>query len=137
MPPAGATVLCADVGQAQPTAPNPRILVCGQPTVLLTAPWVVSGCAMPPPTAGNGPCVTAQVITGSVRGAVAGPTAGADGQPVVHRSHRHAAGPGGCADRDDRAMTGQGAFAVDHPFRFGGVGLTARAGRAAHVCDLI
>lgn len=63
----GATVLCAHGGQAQPTAPNPRVLVSGQPTVLLTAPWVVAGCAMPPPTAGNGPCVTAQFVTGSMR----------------------------------------------------------------------
>ena len=27
----GATVLCAHGGQAQPTAPNPRVLVSGQP----------------------------------------------------------------------------------------------------------
>ena len=29
----GATVLCAHAGQAQPTVPNPRVLVGGQPTV--------------------------------------------------------------------------------------------------------
>lgn len=63
----GATVLCAHGGQAQPTVPNPRVLVSGQPTVLQTAPYVVAGCAMPPPPAGNGPCVTAQFITGSIR----------------------------------------------------------------------
>lgn len=63
----GATVLCAHGGQAQPTVPNPRVLVSGQPTVLQTAPYVVAGCSMPPPPTGNGPCVTAQFITGSIR----------------------------------------------------------------------
>lgn len=63
----GATVLCAHGGQAQPTVPNPRVLVSAQPTVAQTAPYVVVGCAMPPPPAGNGPCVTAQYVTGSVR----------------------------------------------------------------------
>lgn len=63
----GATVTCAHGGQAQPTVPNPRVLVSGQPTVTLSAPWVVAGCAFPPPPAGNGPCVTAQFIVGSVR----------------------------------------------------------------------
>jgi hypothetical protein len=63
----GATVLCAHGGQAQPTVPNPRVLVSGMPTVLLSAPYVVAGCAMPPPPAGNGPCITAQFVMGSVR----------------------------------------------------------------------
>jgi hypothetical protein len=63
----GAQVQCLHGGTAQPTAPNPRVLVSGQPTVAMTAPYVVAGCAMPPPPSGNGPCVTAQWITGSVR----------------------------------------------------------------------
>ncbi len=63
----GATVLCSHGGQAQPTVPNPRVLVNGMPTVTMTAPYVVAGCAMPPPTAGNGPCVTAQWISGATR----------------------------------------------------------------------
>lgn len=63
----GATVMCSHGGQATPTVPNPRVMVSGQPTVLQTAPYAVAGCAMPPPTAGNGPCVTAQWVTGSVR----------------------------------------------------------------------
>jgi hypothetical protein len=75
----GAQVMCSHAGQAQPTAPNPRVLVSGQPTVLITAPYVVAGCAMPPPPAGNGPCVTAQWITGSVR-------VTSNGQPLVVRS---------------------------------------------------
>ena len=40
----GATVMCAHGGQAQPTAPNPRVLVSGQPITTMTAPYVVAGC---------------------------------------------------------------------------------------------
>ncbi|HEX7111461.1 MAG TPA: hypothetical protein VF216_03385 [Mizugakiibacter sp.] len=63
----GATVLCAHAGQAQPTAPNPRVMVSGQPTVTLPAPWLVAGCTLPPPPAANGPCVTAQFVTAATR----------------------------------------------------------------------
>lgn len=63
----GATVMCAHGGQAQPAVPNPRVLVSGQPTVTIASPYVVAGCAMPPPTAGNGPCVTAQFVTAATR----------------------------------------------------------------------
>ena len=63
----GATVLCAHAGQAQPTVPNPRVLVNGQPTVTIAAPWVIAGCALPPPPAANGPCVTAQFVTAATR----------------------------------------------------------------------
>jgi hypothetical protein len=63
----GAQVLCAHAGQATPTAPNPRVLVSGQPTVLMTAPYVVAGCTLPPPPTANGPCVTAQWVSGSTR----------------------------------------------------------------------
>jgi hypothetical protein len=63
----GATVLCSHGGQAQPTVPNPRVLVSGQPTVTLSAPYVVAGCALPPPPAANGPCVTAQWLVGTTR----------------------------------------------------------------------
>jgi hypothetical protein len=63
----GATVLCSHGGQAQPTVPNPRLLVSGQPTVTVAAPYVVAGCALPPPPAANGPCVTAQFFTAATR----------------------------------------------------------------------
>ncbi|HYD82098.1 MAG TPA: hypothetical protein VEC06_20020 [Paucimonas sp.] len=63
----GATVLCSHAGQAQPTVPNPRVTVSGMPTVALTGPYVVAGCALPPPPAANGPCVTAQWITAATR----------------------------------------------------------------------
>lgn len=63
----GATVICAHGGQAQPTVPQPRVLVSGQPVVTLAAPYVVTGCALPPPPAGNGPCVTAPFLNGTTR----------------------------------------------------------------------
>jgi hypothetical protein len=63
----GATVMCAHGGQAQPAVPNPRVLVSGQPTVTIASPYIVAGCAMPPPSAGNGPCVTAQFVTAATR----------------------------------------------------------------------
>ena len=72
----GATVLCAHAGQAQPTAPNPRVTVSGQPTVTIAAPYVVAGCTLPPPPGANGPCVTAQWVTGSTR-------VTSNGQPLV------------------------------------------------------
>ena len=63
----GATVMCAHGGQATPASPNPRLLVSSQPTVCITSPYIVAGCAMPPPAGGNGPDVTAQFITSAVR----------------------------------------------------------------------
>jgi hypothetical protein len=63
----GATVLCAHGGQAQPTVPNPRVTVMGMPTVTISSPYVVAGCAFPPPPAANGPCVTAQFVTSALR----------------------------------------------------------------------
>lgn len=72
----GATVMCAHGGQAQPTVPNPRVTVMGQPTVTITAPYAVAGCTLPPPIAANGPCLTATWTVGSVR-------VTSNGQPLV------------------------------------------------------
>jgi|SRR5215472_8529912 len=63
----GATILCAHGGQAEPTAPEPSVLVSGQPVVTMAAPFVVAGCALPPPIAANGPCITAQYVDGATR----------------------------------------------------------------------
>ncbi len=62
-------------GQAQPTAPNPRVMVGGQPIVTQAAPYTVAGC---PFVAGVTPmpCVTAQWVTAATR-VLAG------GQPVL------------------------------------------------------
>lgn len=66
----GATVICAHAGQAQPTVPNPRVLVGGQPSVTLATPYVVAGCPFVPPAAG--PCVSAQWIVGATRVLIGG-----------------------------------------------------------------
>lgn len=84
----GATVTCAHGGQAQPTVSNPRVTVMGQPTVTMTAPYVVAGCPFPPPTAGNGPCVSAQWLMGSTR-------VFSNGQPLVVLSSQAICAPTG------------------------------------------
>ena len=58
----GATVLCSHGGTATPTTPNPRVTVSGQPVITVTCPDVIAGCALPPPPAGNGPCVSGQFL---------------------------------------------------------------------------
>lgn len=75
----GAQVLCSHGGQATPTTPNPRVTVSGQPTVLMTTPYVVAGCALPPPPAANGPCVSAQWVSGTTR-------VTSNGQPLLVQS---------------------------------------------------
>jgi hypothetical protein len=52
-------------GQAQPTAPFPRVLVSGQPVVTLATPYVVAGCALA--SVPSPPCATAQWVVGAVR----------------------------------------------------------------------
>lgn len=84
----GAQVVCAHSGQATPTAPNPRVTLCGQPTVLLTAPYAVAGCTFPPPPNGNGPCVSAQWTTGTTR-------VTSNGQPLVVQSSQAICAPSG------------------------------------------
>ena len=84
----GATVLCSHGGQAQPTVPNPRVTVSGQPTVTMTAPYVVAGCALPPPPAANGPCVTAQWLVGTTRVL-------SNGQPLLVQSSQAICAPTG------------------------------------------
>ena len=70
----GAMVLCSHGGQAVATATNPLVTIEGQPTVLLSGPWVVAGCPLVPPPLP--PCVSAQWVTGTTR-----VTSG--GQPLV------------------------------------------------------
>jgi hypothetical protein len=84
----GAQVMCSHGGTAQPTVPNPRVLVSGQPTVTITAPYVVAGCAMPPPPGGNGPCVSGQWLAGSTRVL-------SNGQPLVVQSSPSVCAPTG------------------------------------------
>jgi hypothetical protein len=84
----GAQVLCSHGGQAQPTVPNPRVTVSGQPTVLMTAPYVVAGCILPPPPGANGPCVAAQFLTGSTRVL-------SNGQPLLVQTSQAICAPSG------------------------------------------
>lgn len=62
----GATVMCMHAGQAQPTSPNPRVMVSSQPIVTQPAPYVVAGCpfilVLVPM-----PCITAQWVTAATR----------------------------------------------------------------------
>jgi len=60
----------------------------GQPTVTMPPPYVVAGCAFPPPPAANGPCVTAQWIVGTVR-------VTSNGQPLVVLSSQAICAPTG------------------------------------------
>jgi len=83
----GATVLCMHGGQAQATAPNPRVMVGGQPVVTQTAPHVVAGCPFSTP-AGPMPCVTGQWVTGATR-VLAG------GQPVLLQDSQAVCTPNG------------------------------------------
>lgn len=74
--PFGSQVLCAHGGSANASAPNPRVTVERTPTVLLTTTYMISLCSMPPPPNGNGPCVTGQWLSGTVRVL-------SNGQPLV------------------------------------------------------
>ena len=71
----GATVQCAHLGTATPTAPNPRVLVSGQPTVTMAAPYAIAAC--PFNVSGSpSPCVTAQWTSAATR-------VFSNGQPLV------------------------------------------------------
>jgi hypothetical protein len=85
---AGATVLCMHAGQAQPTAPNPRVKVGGQPVVTQTAPHTVAGCPFTTPVGAPMPCVTAQWVTGAVR-------VRAGGGPVLLQDSQAVCAPNG------------------------------------------
>lgn len=83
----GATVICTHGGQAQPTAPNPRVLVSGQPTVTIAAPYAVAGCPFNVSGAPS-PCVTAQWVTGATR-------VFSNGQPLLIQTSQAICAPNG------------------------------------------
>jgi hypothetical protein len=69
------TIFCAHTpGKAQPTAPNPRVQVSGNPIVTLSTAYAVAGCALT--GSPNPPCATAQWIAGATR-------VQSTGQPVL------------------------------------------------------
>lgn len=83
----GATVLCAHGGTATPTAPNPRVLVSGQPTVVMSAPYAIAGC--PFTTGGNPmPCVTGLWTVAATR-------VTSNGQPLVLMDSQAVCAPNG------------------------------------------
>ena len=63
----GATVMCMHAGQAQPTVPNPRVKVGGQPIVNQSGTYTVAGCPFTTPAGAPMPCATAQWVTGALR----------------------------------------------------------------------
>lgn len=84
---AGASVLCVHGGQAQPTTPNPRVRVGGQPVTTQPNPYTVAGC--PFNVSGSPvPCVTAQWVTGAVR-------VRAGGMPVLLQDSQAVCAPNG------------------------------------------
>lgn len=72
----GATVMCAHAGQAQPTAPNPRVKVNGQPIVTQSTTYTITGCPFTTPAGSPMPCVTGQWVSAATR-------VRAGGQPVL------------------------------------------------------
>lgn len=64
---ATAMVKCAHGGMAKPAATFPKVLLSGQPIVLLVAPFPVAGCPLPPPPAANGPCVLGKFVVGATK----------------------------------------------------------------------
>jgi hypothetical protein len=79
--------MCTHGGQAQPTVPNPRVLVSSQPTVQMTAPYAIAGC--PGVTGGNPlPCVTGQWTVAATR-VMSG------GQPLVLMDSQSVCTPNG------------------------------------------
>lgn len=62
-----AQVQCAHGGRAAPSAPYPRVLVNGMAVAVQPAPWTVTGCPLPPPSNGNGPCISASFTTAATR----------------------------------------------------------------------
>ncbi len=83
----GATVLCAHGGTATATTPNPRVQVGGQPTVVMSAPWVIAGC--PFNVSGTpSPCVTAQWVVAATR-------VFSNGQPLVLMDSQAVCAPNG------------------------------------------
>jgi len=83
----GATVLCAHGGNAMPTAPNPRVMVSGQPTVTMAAPYTVVGCAFNVSGAPS-PCVTGQWFVAATR-------VTSNGQPLVLMDSQAICAPNG------------------------------------------
>jgi hypothetical protein len=53
------------MGKATTTAPNPRVLVMAQPSVPITAPYLIASCTNPPVSGGQ--CVSGKFLAGTLR----------------------------------------------------------------------
>lgn len=84
----GAQVKCSHGGQATPTVPNPRVLLGGAPSVLMSTPYIVAGCAFPTPPLANGPCISGQWLSGTTRVL-------SNGQPLLVQSSTGLCAPTG------------------------------------------
>ena len=84
----GSSVVCLHAGQAQPTVPAPRVKVAGQLVIPQTCSYTIAGCTLPPPNAGNGPCVTGQWVSAATRVRVSG-------KPVVIQGSQAVCAPTG------------------------------------------
>jgi hypothetical protein len=70
-------VQCAHVGAGTPSAPNPRVMLGGLPSVTLATTYAIAGCTFPAMTGGGSPpCLTGQFTTAATRVL-------ATGQPVL------------------------------------------------------
>lgn len=84
-----AVVQCVHApGLAKPTQTDLRVKVSGQKIVTQPAPYTISGCSLPPPTAGNGPCVSATWTSAATR-------VKASGQPVLLKDSQAVCAPTG------------------------------------------
>jgi hypothetical protein len=82
----GAVIQCMHAGQAQPMVTNPRVKVSGQEIMMQANGCTIAGCTLPPPTAGNGPCATAQWVSAATR-------VKAGGVPVLTKDSRAVCAP--------------------------------------------
>ena len=64
-----AQMTCSHAGKVQFVTTNPRVTLSGQAVPMIVSPFVVAGCAMPPPPMGNGPDTAGTwiPISGTVR----------------------------------------------------------------------
>jgi len=82
------SIMCMHAGQAQATAPNPRVKVGGQAVVVQSAPHSIVGCAFVTPGGTPQPCLTAQWTVAAVR-------VKAGGMPVLIQSSQAVCAPNG------------------------------------------
>lgn len=71
-----ATVMCQHGASAMPATASTKVKIDGQPAILQSASWTVSGCPSQPPPNGPGMDTTGTFSTGSTRVKV-------EGQPVL------------------------------------------------------